>query len=447
MKTLSASLKFGILILCSHLALSDLAFGEDSQMKMIDSKTADMNTEAQTTSNIVRSSDCSHMETYDISMGMCMPLPMAGMPMTMLMIHGNSFFTATTEGGPRGRDAISLPNMFMADLGTSVSARHYLNLDFMGTLEKWTTPDLGYPELLQIGEDKANGQAYLDAQHPHSSPIMGLTLSDTISFGSHRDYVKIFVAPRGEATDGPIAFMHRVTGMVNPDAPLGHHIGQDVGHITSSVIGESLKLRSTTYEFSTYHGGEPSPTKVDLPLGKIDSYSVRIIEEFSSKMTLMASYGYVTDPEPDSPEINFEKRYSASIYNEMSLFDDWDLDNALIYGSVHNYDHASTLNSFAEEFWVHSKRASQIWGRVEVLQRTASELQIQNSDDPFVGKWVSAVTLGYTYRVVQWDSAQLNIGGSVTNDILPDVYRAVYGSNPWTEKIFLQLSGMKMWSL
>ncbi len=393
-----------------------------------------------------KSTECSDMEVYDVSMGMCMPLPMKDMPMTMLMIHGNGFLAGINESGPRGRNTFAAPNMFMGDLGTSIGDRHYVNLDFMGTVERWSIPDQGYPELLQIGEENNQGIPYLDAQHPHSSPIMGLTLSDTISFGGDKNHIKIFIAPRGEATDGPVAFMHRVTGMINPDAPLGHHIGQDVGHITSTVIGESLKIGATGFEASTYHGAEPKPQNVDLPIGNLDSYSFRLIEEFSPKFIAMASYAYVSNPELNNPDITFENRFSASIYNSFSIFHDWSFDNTLIWGSVSNYDHASTLTSFAEEF-LFKGIAPRIWGRIEVLQRTPNELQIQTSADANAGQWVTAITFGYTHRVANWESAEVGIGGSVTTDFLPQSYQGAYGGNPWTGKLFVQVSGMKMLNL
>lgn len=132
----------------------------------------------------MESSECSEMEVFDVGMSMCMPFPMAGMPMRMLMIHGNAFGGYVSAQGARGRNAAFSSNMFMADIGSTLGDRHYLNLDFMGTIEKWTFPEGGYPELLQIGETQSNGQPFLDAQHPHSSPVMGLTLSDTLRIGS-----------------------------------------------------------------------------------------------------------------------------------------------------------------------------------------------------------------------------------------------------------------------
>ncbi len=393
----------------------------------------------------MEASDCSDMETWDLFMGMCMPLPMEGMSMKMLMLHGNSFFTETSESGPRGKTASSVPNMFMADIGSSIGDHQYFNLDFMGTVERWTLPSAGYPELLQIGESNQDGVPYLDAQHPHSSPIMGLTLSDTISLIHDKDYIKLSIAPRGESTDGPIAFMHRPTGMVNPDAPLGHHIGQDVGHISSSVIAASLHLSDSTFEFSTFSGTEPQPSQVDLPVYTPNSYAARYSYQLSKEIYAMVSTAFVKSPEPSDPTLDHVWRYSASVYNEHSFENGWLLHNALIWGLINNYDHTSALNSFAEEFWFH-KNAANIWSRIEVLQRTPGELEI-SSPSPNDPQWVTALTLGYTHQLATWDSADIGLGGSLTVDILPPAYSDVYGGLPISGKVFLQVSGMKMWDL
>jgi hypothetical protein len=395
------------------------------------------------TATYVFAADCDEMSVFDPSMGMCEPLPMPGMPMKMAMVHGNIFGVRVWQEGPRGVDGYAAPNMVMGDLGSSVGDRQYVNLDLMATAERWTFPYRGYPLLLQIGEENQQGVPFVDAQHPHSSPIMGLTLSDTVALGKDKDNIKVFFAPRGEATDGPIAFMHRPTGMANPDAPLGHHVGQDVGHISSTVIGASLKLGNFRFEASTYHGTEPAPDAVDLPLGVPDSISLRVIHEFSREWMAMISAARVNSPEPNEPNIPFETRYSASVYTELPLSSEWTFYNALIYGAVTQYDYASILSSFDEEF-LFKGPAPRIWGRFEVLQRTPAELLISNSND---GLWVGALTLGYTHRLAGWDSVELGLGGSVTKDFLPSEFIGGYGCDPWSGRVFLELSGMKMWEL
>jgi hypothetical protein len=389
--------------------------------------------------------DCGHMEVWDFGSAMCMPLAMEGMPMSMLMVHGNAFGAYVYEGGARGTDHFAAPNMFMADLGTSLGDRHYLNLEFMGTLEKWTVPKSGYPELLQIGEHQENGAPFLDAQHPHSSPIMGLTLSDTIRLGEEKDFLKLSFAPRGESTEGPIAFMHRPTGMVNPDAPLGHHIGQDVGHITSTVFAGALRLGSGELELSAFHGEEPEPTKVDLPFGAPNSLAARFIQQFTPRFYAMISASDVRDPERDTPDIHSIHRFSASAYNQFTIAG-MSLHNALIYGLVTNYDHAPSLSSIAEEFWLQG-HGPNVWGRIEVLERTPNELLLKGFARPDQGRWVTAATLGYTHDIAQLFGVKLGIGASVTRDFLPDGYRSSYGGNPYTGRLFLRASGMEMWNL
>jgi len=397
-------------------------------------------------SSSAQSQSCSEMETYDPSMSMCMPRAMDAMPMSMLMLSGNGFLVGSAETGNRARNTFYSPNMFMVDIGTSLGNSNYLNLDYMGTLERWTVPDAGYPELLQIGEENNQGVSYIDAQHPHSSPIMGLTLSDTINLGGGKNNLKIFAAPRGEATDGPVAFMHRPTGMVNPVAPLGHHVGQDVGHISSSILGESLKLYSTHLEFSTYHGTEPKPQNVDLPLGSLNSYSFRLIEEIDPNFLAMVSYAYVSNPEPDSTGPPFVNRYSASIYNTFPLSNRWAFNNSLIGGIIAGYDQAATLTSFTEEFLFKGDHP-RVWGRVETLQRTPNELQLLTGTDGNAGQWVTALTVGYSHKIAMWESAELDLGASFTADLLPQDYQSAYGGNPFSALAFLQLEGMKMLSL
>jgi hypothetical protein len=391
--------------------------------------------------------NCSEMQVWDYTTAMCAALPMPGMPMTMLMVHGNAFAVQTLEEGPRGRNEFAVPNMLMVDYGATVHERHYLNVEIMATVERWSFPSRGYPELLQIGEENQSHEPFLDAQHPHSSPIMGLTFSDTIALGEEKDHLKIFFAPRGSSTEGPVAFMHRPTGLQNPDAPLGHHVGQDVGHIASTVVGASLRKGKMNYELSAFNGTEPAPANVDLPLGPLNSGAVRVIRQFSDHVYAMASAAYLKSPEPQDPDLKPIQRYSASVYNDQQLDGGWMLHNAVIWGLVNGYDHAAALNSFAEEFWFH-EAADNFWSRFEVLQRTAGQLQSVVADpsaDPHAARWVTAATLGYTRNLGAWSALNVSAGGSLTKDFLPSEFRAAYGGDPLSAKVFLQVSGMRMW--
>jgi hypothetical protein len=386
------------------------------------------------------------MEVWDQEMQMAMPFPMKGMEKStiMLMIHGYGFFeTVAEEGAKRGRTDFAGPNMLMIDLGSTVSRHEYFNIDLMLTSELWTVASTGTPELLQIGEEQKDGTPFLDAQHPHSSPIMGLTFSDTIALADDKSNLKLFFAPRGESTDGPIPFMHRVTGMVNPDAPLGHHVGQDVGHISSTVLGESLKLGGFHLEMSTFNGSEPSPTQVDLPMGPLNSFAVRVIQDLSPQFSAMASYAWVGTPEPGVADA---ERFSGSLYAHLPLSADWTFHTTLIYGGITHIDNASFLSSFSEEFLLNTKTMN-LFARFEELQRTPNQLQVPGLTDPDNGRWVSAFTVGYSHQVAAWDGWQLSAGLSVTNDMVPAEYSGAYEGNPFTYKFFFQLGGSQMYNL
>jgi hypothetical protein len=398
------------------------------------------------------SGDCGTDEFWNFTMGMCSPLARAeaGAPMSMVMVHANGFLAGIKTGGPRGNDKLAAPHFVMVDAGQTAGDHHYLNVDLMLTAEKWTYPESGYPELLQVGE------GYLDAQHPHSSPVMGLTFSDTIAFGPNKNYLQLFFAPRGQSTDGPIAFMHRPSAMTNPDAPLGHHVGQDVGHISSTVLGAALHTGSHTFEASTFKGLEPDPDKVDLPMARPDSLALRWTAEWNERTSTMLSWAYVKNPEREDPLVDHVFRTSASVYNRWPLQghqqhqqqhqqqqqQQQQLLHGLIYGLIHNYDNAPALSSFTDEvIWEHAHWA--LWSRLEVLQRTAQELAIAENDWP---RWVTAATVGFTHELVRVHDWNLSAGLSVTEDWIPQAFEQAYGSDhPWSGKVFLQVSGMSMW--
>jgi hypothetical protein len=343
-----------------------------------------------------------------------------------------------------GRADFSGPDMFMADLGTSLGDSQYLNLDVMLTSDLWTVPQNGTPQLFQIGEDQADGTPFRDAQHPHSSPLMGLTLSDTIVLdASDKSCLKLFAAPRGESTDGPVAYMHRLTGMVNPDTPLGHHVGQDVGHVSESVLGESLKLGGLRLEASVFHGMEPDPARVDLPVRSPDSCAFRVIGEFSPRVTAMASYANVNDPEPG---VDNSERFSASLYTHLPLSAGWTFHNTLIYGGITHMDGAGFLNSTLEEFALTTEKMC-VFGRVEVLQRTPNELGIGGINNPNLGRWIAAVTLGYSHRVLSLGGWELRAGASITNDQTPPEFAGSYEGNPLSYRFFFQWGGNEMFQL
>lgn len=381
---------------------------------------------------------CSPDEHYLFGMSMCLPRPGAG---RMLMAMADLRLVASALQGPRGRSGLASPNWLMVDAGTDLGGHQRLSVDAMLTAERWTFPPRGYPLLGQIGEEDAQGRRYLDAQHPHSSPLMNLTLADTIALGS-KSLLRLSFSPRGETTDGPIAFMHRPTGAVNPDAPLGHHIGQDVGHITSTVVATTLDLGTTVLEASAFHGREPEPSRVDLPLGALDSWAVRAIQHLGPRWTAAASFAWVTRPESQGAVPRLF-RLSASAYARFAPGPTWRAHVAAIWGGVIHYDGQDFLNSVTLEGLAQHGRDA-LWTRLEALQRTGSELQIPGNAN--TTRWIAAGTLGYTRTLVAAGPVDLGLGASVGAAWLPEPFAGEYGGRvPATARLFLEGRWTQMW--
>ena len=160
----------------------------------------------------------------------------------------------------------------------------------------------------------------------------------------------------------------------------------------------------------------------------------------------MASVAYINSPEADQADITHELRYSASLYDRFHPSANWTFYNTLIYGAVTRYDHTTLLNSLAEEFLFHRGPAN-VWGRIEALQRTPAELALPAAANQNTGKWVTALTLGFTHEITHVDEAHLGAGAAITKTMLPSDFIGAYGGNPWAGQLFIQISGMKMWDL
>ena len=266
--------------------------------------------------------------------------------------------------------------------------------------------------------------------------------------------------------------MHRPTGMVNPLAPLSHHVGQDSGHISSTVIGMEFGLGGHRLEVSAFNGAEPSPTQVDLPMATPNSYAGRLTVAFTQRWSAMLSAAYLKNPDTNVPQIDHYIRYSASTYNTVQLSENWTFNNAFIYGLVRNQtDNAKlglnlgitaradcignipvtpgttpiypAVNSFVEEFLFESA-GPKIWGRAELLQRTPYDLAIFTDSRPTSTRWITAWTIGYTHKISSWNGIELDAGASVTKVVLPSDFQPYYSGNPISTAVFLQIHGMKM---
>ncbi|MFM2288315.1 MAG: hypothetical protein RL684_1458 [Pseudomonadota bacterium] len=385
---------------------------------------------------------CPSGNAWDVAMAMCMPTPDEGG--STLSAHAGAFAVQSSLPGPRGGNRFAAPNWIMLDAGTSAGPGRRLDLELMATTEVWSFPRTGYPELLQVGEERADGQPYVDAQHPHSSPLMALTLAWTQALASGRS-LRLSFAPRGASSDGPVAFMHRPSARDDPDAPLGHHVGQDVGHISSTVFAARWSAGRVTLEASAFNGAEPAPTHVDLPLATPDSWAVRATVEHAPGHSLAASFARVRQEDGMYPGSRVAQRWSASHADHVEAGPAAALDHTLVLGMITRDGPSPALRSLLDE-GVLARGRYDAWWRLEALQRTADELALPATATSESVRWVQALTLGGTRWWAPSGHWQLGAGASLTLDRLPQEWSAAYGGRtPLTARLIVQLRADGRW--
>ena len=230
----------------------------------------------------------------------------------MLMLHGAAFPRYTNVGSRRGDDRIDAPNWIMGMFSHPFSDNAQLGVRLMMSLDPLTEGGRGYPLLFQSGETW-HDQPLHDRQHPHDL-FSELSLSYSQKFTEDLSGYLYFGYP-GEPALGPPTFMHRISAMDDPDAPIGHH-WQDSSHVTFGVATAGLVWRTIKIEGSVFTGREPDEDRYDFDRARFDSASGRISWNPTPDLALQFSHGYLKSPEASEPAAKRHRTTASIIYNK-----------------------------------------------------------------------------------------------------------------------------------
>ena len=166
----------------------------------------------------------------------------------------------------------------------------------------------GYPLLLATGET-ANGRTPLiDRQHPHD---LFMELSASYSYRlTDKASAFLYAGLPGEPAFGPLAFMHRLSIMDSPEAPISHH-WVDSMHITEGVLTGGVTWGALKLEASGFKGREPDQHRYDIEAPSLNSVALRLSLNPTRHLALRGSWALQVSPEQLSPAVN-ERRWSAS---------------------------------------------------------------------------------------------------------------------------------------
>jgi hypothetical protein len=362
----------------------------------------------------------------------------------MMMIMGTVFLRYTNVGSGRdvsvarkgSRTKLDAPSMFMLSESMMLGTKAQFGFRAMLSLDPVIERGYGYPLLYQSGEEY-RGQPIHDRQHPHDL-VSELAVTYSYKFDGKRS-IYFYAGYPGEPALGPPMYLHRLSGMNNPDAPIGHH-WQDATHITFGVVTAGYSFGNVKLEASAFNGTEPGSNRYNFDRPRINSFSGRLSFNATKNWAFQISHGYLKNPERSEPDIRILRRTTASaIYNKM-FDDEHNWATSIVWGQ--NYANGERTNAFLTES-NYDFAANAVFGRFETVQNTGRDLVIPSNalqDEVFD---VTKFSVGYVRDVVHNKGMDVGLGGMVTTDFNPATLTPFYGGTRhagWSLFMRLRLS-------
>jgi plastocyanin len=347
----------------------------------------------------------------------------------MTMVHGYANLVYDYQGGKRGTDKTFGEGMMMGMASRPLG-------DGTWGLRAMLSPDplmgkSGYPLLLQTGET-ANGRDHLtDRQHPHD---LFMELATTYSHPITSDNSAfVYLGYPGEPALGPATFMHRLSGIDNPEAPIGHH-WLDSAHITFGVATVGYVWQDWKLETSVFNGREPDQYRWNFDEMRLNSYSGRLTWNPTSDWSMQVSQGYIKSPEALEPNIDQNRTTASATYNKP--FDKGNWQTTAAWG-MNNNNPGHTSNALLLETSVSWQDKHTVFSRAEWVQK--DELFEDPSPQAGTEYNVGKLSVGYIYDIPLAEHLKIGIGGLGSVYALPNGLDKSYGQDPASGMAFIRL--------
>jgi hypothetical protein len=337
----------------------------------------------------------------------------------MIMVHGDATLVYDDQGGGRGGSKTFSQSMLMGMASRPVGDHGTLGLRAMLSLDPLMGKS-GYPLLFATGETANGHDELVDRQHPHDF-LMELSASYSYDLGQGRS-LYLYGGLPGEPALGPPTFMHRISGMDLPEAPIGHH-WFDSTHITFGVVTAGYGQGPWKIEASAFRGREPDQHRWDMESPKLDSWSVRGFWNPGANLSFQLSTGHIHSPEQLAPTKN-EQRTTASVSYNLPLAHDGNWATTIAWARKDERP-GPALIGWLGETSVRFRTRHTIFARAEHVQE--NELF---ETGPLAGETVpvSKVSAGYAYELpVARGPVRLALGGLASAYAFPDRIRPAYG--------------------
>lgn len=345
------------------------------------------------------------------------------------MLHGSATFAYDHQGGQRGAEETFSESMLMA-MAQRQAGVGTLGLRGMFSLDPLMGKE-GYPLLFQNGETADGVEELVDRQHPHDF-LMELAATYSVPMNKDNTVFGYFGYP-GEPALGPAVFMHRASGIDNPEAPISHH-WLDSTHITFGVATLGYVWRDWKVEGSAFNGREPDQYRWDFDDPRFSSHSLRVSYNPTQNWALQVSKGWIKSPEQLNPATDVTRVTASAIYNKKFVDGNWQTTFAFGRNAASGGD---SLNAYLLESAYTFKERHTIFTRAEHVQKD----ELFEAPDPFAGDIfnVGKLAVGYVYDIPVHEHLKIGIGGMVDAYAQSERLESRYGEDPVSTLAFIRL--------
>ncbi len=348
-----------------------------------------------------------------------------------LMLHGFANLVVDRQSGPRGDRKTFSETMLMAAASRPLGAGA-LSLRSMVSLDP-TMGKSGYPLLLQAGESADGTTTLVDRQHPHDA-VMELSTSYSLPIAPGTSAF-VYAGLPGEPALGPPTFMHRASGMRNPEAPITHH-WFDSTHIAFGVVTAGVAAGAWKAEGSWFNGREPDERRWNIETRRFDSWSARIGWNPSPAWSLQTSYGDLKSPEALEPDTSVRRLTASAMHQGRVAGRDWATTLAWSRNDKRAPGGRSVLPGVLLESSLAASEKDTVFARYE---RVAKDELFDHHDPRHGVAWrVAKLSLGYVRDVVSTGPLRWGIGGVVALLQVPATLEPSYGRRPVSAMLFVQ---------
>jgi hypothetical protein len=345
----------------------------------------------------------------------------------MSMLHGMADLIYDDQGGPRGASQSFSSGMLM------FMARRELSDGALGVHLMASSDPLmgrsGYPLLFQTGETANGRDPLIDRQHPHDL-LMEAALTYSYDLAPQSS-VFVYAGLPGSPALGPNAFMHRLSGMDSPEAPLSHH-WLDSTHITWGVVTGGWTWQQLRLEASAFNGREPDQNRYNIELRPLDSYAARVSYNPTADLSLQGSFGRLASPEQLQPAVSV-RRSTASVSYNAPLWRWWQ--TTLAWGH-NNPSTGPGSSAWLLESALNIANTHTLFARLERVGK--DELFLPGA--ALYGRTftINKVSLGYIRELAHLGALDLGLGGLVSTYRYPAELNPTYGAHPTSFMVFVR---------